>query len=77
MLSALIRTLPLTQQQHPHNIKELINKIRIPLDIFSPHILEVNEGTTGSILNMFNFTNGHFTDKLFLDPSNGTKLNLH
>jgi phospholipase C len=28
----------------------------------------------GSILNMFNFTNGHHASKLFLDPSSGTTI---
>jgi phospholipase C len=35
------------------------------------------DSKAGSMLNMFNFTKGHYTDKLFLDASNGTKINLH
>ena len=30
----------------------------------------------GSILGMFNFTNGHYAERLFLNPGNGTLLNL-
>jgi phospholipase C len=30
------------------------------------------DSKAGSILNMFNFTNGHYANKLFLDPANGT-----
>jgi phospholipase C len=32
------------------------------------------DAKAGSILDMFNFTSGHFAEKLFLDPSNGTRI---
>ena len=32
------------------------------------------DAKAGSLLNMFNFSQGHAADKLFLDPLNGTKV---
>ena len=32
------------------------------------------DAKAGSLLNMFNFSQGHSADKLFLDPTNGTTI---
>ena len=33
------------------------------------------DSKAGSLLNIFDFTNGHYAQRLFLHPSNGTLLN--
>jgi phospholipase C len=34
------------------------------------------DARAGSLLNMFNFSQGQYAEKLILDPTNGTTINL-